>query len=122
MTAERDSVAALEDIVHNMALAKEFVGAVRTIDELEADPKTLYAVMRALEIVGEATKSVPRSVRALDLAIPWKEMAGMRDKLIHAYETVDVEILLKTVQEDVPTAEPRIRALLDRLAEPGSEK
>lgn len=122
MTAERDSVAALEDIVHNMALAKEFVGAVRTIDELEADPKTLYAVMRALEIVGEATKSVPRSVRALDPAIPWKEMAGMRDKLIHAYETVDVEILLKTVQEDVPTAEPRIRALLDRLAEPGSEK
>jgi uncharacterized protein with HEPN domain len=49
-------------------------------------------------------------------------MAGMRDKLIHAYETVDVEILLKTVRQDIPTAEPRIRALLDRLPEAGSEK
>jgi hypothetical protein len=64
---------------------------------IPADPKTLYSVLRALEIVGEATKSVPPSVRALDPAIPWKEMGGMRDKLIHAYETVDVEILLKTV-------------------------
>ena len=122
MTAERDPVDALEDILHNMALAKEFAGAVRTMDELDADPKTLYSVMRALEIVGEATKSVPPSVRALDSAIPWKEMAGMRDKLIHAYETVDVEILLKTVREDIPTAEPRIRALLARLAEAGREK
>ena len=121
MTAERDPIEALEDILRNMALSKEFVGAVRTIDELEADPKTLYSVMRALEIVGEATKSVPPSVRALDSAIPWKEMAGMRDKLIHAYETVDVEILLKTVREDIPTAEPRIRALLARLVEAGSE-
>jgi uncharacterized protein with HEPN domain len=88
------------------------------MEELEADRKTLYSVMRALEVVGEATKSVPPSVRKLDPAIPWKEMAGMRDKLIHAYETVDVELLLKTVREDIPAAEPRIRALLKRLAPP----
>jgi uncharacterized protein with HEPN domain len=122
LTAERDPVDALEDILHNMALANEFVGAVRTTEELEADPKTLYSVIRALEIVGEATKSVPPSVRALDPAIPWKEMAGMRDKLIHAYETVDVEILLKTVLEDIPTADPRLRELLDQLTKDGSEK
>jgi len=121
VTAERDSVEALEDILQNMALATEFAGAVRTIDELEADPKTLYSVMRALEIVGEATKRVPPSVRDLESAIPWREMAGMRDKLIHAYETVDVEILLKTVREDIPTVEPRVRALLARLVEAGSE-
>jgi uncharacterized protein with HEPN domain len=121
LTAERDPVEALEDILQNMALAKEFAGAVRTINELEADLKTLYSVMRALEIVGEATKSVPPYVRALDSTIPWKEMAGMRDKLIHAYETVDVEILLKTVREDIPTAEPRKRELLNRLVEAARE-
>jgi uncharacterized protein with HEPN domain len=52
----------------------------------------------------------------MDPVIPWRAMAGMRDKLIHAYETVDFEILLKTVREDIPAAEPRIRALLGRLA------
>ena len=60
----------------------------------EADPKTLYSVVRALEVVGEATKRVPPSVRSLDAAIPWKEMAGMRDRLIHDYDNVDVELVL----------------------------
>jgi hypothetical protein len=46
LTAGRDPVDALEDILHNLALPKEFAGAVRTIDELEADPKTLYSVNR----------------------------------------------------------------------------
>jgi uncharacterized protein with HEPN domain len=78
LTAERDPVDAVEDIVRNLALAREFVGEALTADELEADPKTLYSVVRALEVVGEATKRVPASVRDLDPAIPWKEMAGMR--------------------------------------------
>ncbi len=54
----------------------------------------------------------------MDPAVPWKGMAGMRDKLIHAYETVDMEVVLKRVRERIPGLKPRIRALLDRLAEP----
>ncbi|MSR19417.1 MAG: DUF86 domain-containing protein [Gemmatimonadetes bacterium] len=113
MTAKRD---ALDALVKNMALAREFVGEARTIAQLEADPKTLYSLARALEVVGEATKRVPDSVRKLDPAIPWKEIAGMRDRLIHAYENVDVELLLKTVRTRVPEVEPRVRDLLTRVA------
>lgn len=115
MTADRDPVDAVEDILRNLALAREFVGDALTVDELEADTKTLYSLVRALEVVGEATKRVPASVRDLDGEIPWKEMAGMRDRLIHAYENVDVELLLKTVRRRIPEVEPRIRALLKKL-------
>ena len=117
MTAERDPLDALEDILHNMELARSFLGDSATVDELEGDPKTLYSVARALEVVGEAAKHVPSSIREMDPEVPWKEMAGMRDKLIHAYETVDVELVLKTVRERIPAVEPRIRAVLDRLRE-----
>ena len=117
MTAPRDPLDAVEDIVRNLALAREFIGEAITADELEADPKTLYSVVRALEVIGEATKRVPTSVRDLEPAIPWKEMAGMRDRLIHDYENVDVELLLKTVKQRVPEVEPRVQALLRRLIE-----
>lgn len=115
MTAERDPLDALEDILQNMELARSFLGDSATVEELEGDPKTLYSVARALEVVGEATKRVPSSVRKMEPEVPWKEMAGMRDKLIHAYETVDVELVIKTVQERITAVEPRVRALLDRL-------
>ncbi len=115
MTAGRDPIDAVEDILRNLHLAREFVGDALTVDELERDTKTLYSLVRALEVVGEATKRVPSSVRAIDSTIPWKEMAGMRDRLIHDYENVDVELLLITVRRRIPKVEPRVRALLDRL-------
>jgi len=115
LTAERDPIDAVEDILRNLRLAREFVGEALTVDELERDTKTLYSLVRALEVVGEATKRVPASVRALDPTIPWKEMAGMRDRLIHDYENVDVELLLITVRRRIPEVEPRVRALLAHL-------
>lgn len=115
MTSRRDPIDAVEDILRNLRLAREFVGDALTVDELEGDTKTLYSLVRALEVVGEATKRVPASVRALDAAIPWKEMAGMRDRLIHDYENVDVELLLITARRRIPEVEPRLRALLNHL-------
>jgi uncharacterized protein with HEPN domain len=52
-------------------------------DEFAQDQKTIYAVVRAFEIIGEAAKKVPLSVRKRHQNVPWKQMAGMRDKLIH---------------------------------------
>ena len=118
MSAERDPLDALEDILHNMELARRFLEDSASVDELEGDPKTLYSVVRAIEVIGEATKRVPASVRRMDPEVPWKEMAGMRDKLIHAYETVDVELVLKTVRERIPVVELRVRVVLERLTEP----
>ena len=66
------------------------------------DQKTIYAVVRAFEIIGEAAKKVPPSVRKRHAKVPWKQMAGMRDKLIHEYFGVNHQVLWKTAQEDIP--------------------
>ncbi len=65
--------------------------------------KTLKrAVVRALEIVGEATKNLSYDFRQKYYQVPWKFMAGMRDKLIHDYMGVDYRLVFKTAKEDVP--------------------
>ena len=66
------------------------------------DTKTTYAVIRALEIIGEATKKVPSSVKTNYGQIPWKKMAGMRDKVIHEYFGVDLKRVWNTVKNDLP--------------------
>ena len=66
------------------------------------DQKTIYAVVRAFQIIGEAAKMVPPSVRKRHAKIPWKQMAGMRDKLIHEYFGVNHQVLWKTAHEDIP--------------------
>lgn len=73
-----------------------------TVEEFAADDKTADAVLRNLEILGEATKLIPADVRKQEPAIPWSEMAGMRDKLIHGYATIDLDIVWHTVSEDIP--------------------
>ena len=59
-------------------------------------------MVRAFEIIGEAAKKVPPSVRKRHAKVPWKQMAGMRDKLIHEYFGVNYQVLWKTAHEDIP--------------------
>jgi uncharacterized protein with HEPN domain len=75
--------------------------------------KTIYAVVRAFEIIGEAAKKVPPSVRKRHAKVPWKLMAGMRDKLIHEYFRVNYQVLWKTAQEDIPPVRPLIAKVLE---------
>ena len=67
-----------------------------------------FAVVRALEVIGEATKHIPASVRKRYPDIPWRKMAGMRDVVIHEYFGVDYDVLWKTVHKDVPDLKPLI--------------
>ena len=67
-----------------------------------SDAKTAYAVIHALEIIGEATKRLPESVKKAYPDLPWRSMAGMRDKLIHDYFGVDFTVIWKTVSDDLP--------------------
>jgi uncharacterized protein with HEPN domain len=79
------------------------------------DKRTNYAVVRALEVIGEATKHVPKEVRQRFADVPWRDMAGMRDKLIHSYFGVDLERVWETATQDVPVLIPLVREVLDDL-------
>jgi len=70
-------------------------------EDSKGDKKTSYAVIRCLEIVGEAVKKIPTNIREQYSEIPWKEIGGMRDKLIHEYFGVDIGTIWDTIHEDL---------------------
>jgi len=76
------------------------------------DKKTMYAVIRALEIIGEATKNIPLPIKERYSQIPWKDMAGMRDKVIHAYFGVDLKRVWSTVKIDIPNLKQSFETIL----------
>ena len=102
MSEKRDVLDYLTDIVAAIDAAQAFVVGINDA-QFRADQRTVYAVTHALEIVGEAAKRIPETVRGRYPAVPWRLMAGMRDRLIHGYNTVDLDVLWKTVTEDLPT-------------------
>lgn len=71
-------------------------------EEFRADEKTFDAVVRNLEIIGEAAKSVPEALRVQHPEIEWRKMAGLRDMLVHEYFGVDAEIVWDVVQHKIP--------------------
>ena len=77
----RDISLYIKDILQNMSAAEEFIQGF-SYDQFASDKKTLNAAMRSMEVIGEAAKKVPDEIRAKYPSVPWKEMAGMRDKLI----------------------------------------
>ena len=101
----------IKDILDSMETAERFLENM-TYDEFSGDLKTSYAVVRCIEIIGEAAKNVPRHIRHKYPAIPWKEMAGMRDKVIHFYFGVNPERVWLVVKEHIPQIKPLIKKAL----------
>jgi len=82
---------------------------------LQRIKKTINAVIRSVEVIGEATKKIPKSTKEKYPNIPWKKMSGMRDKLIHEYFGIDIEILWKVALDNVPSLKPTIYNILKDL-------
>ncbi|MFV1965834.1 MAG: DUF86 domain-containing protein [Pirellulaceae bacterium] len=116
MKQSRDHRDHLDDIFLAARKAIEFVKGT-DYEHFLLDDKTAYAVVRALEILGEATKRIPAEIRDRFPEIPWRSMAGIRDKLIHDYVSVNLEVVWKTVTEDLPPLLPQIQRVLDETAE-----
>jgi uncharacterized protein with HEPN domain len=105
----------LTDIQDAASKARMFVAGM-SYEGFLVDTKTVFAVVGALEIVGEAAERIPTDVRQQAPDIPWRAMAGIRDKLIHDYVSVDPEIVWRTVGEDLPGLEFQIEQLLKALS------
>ena len=104
---KRDILLYIEDILQAINDLESFVANVEFANFIN-DIKTVYAVTRALEIIGEATKNIPESVRQDYPQVPWRQMAGMRDKLSHEYFGVNLKVLWDTAKHSVPNIKPAV--------------
>jgi len=115
MKAPRSTLDYLDNILDAAGKIETFTRGM-SYEEFSGDDKTVYAVTRALEVIGEATTCIPRQVRERYPSLPWSEMAGMRDKLIHAYFGINRAIIWRTIRDDIPPLRSAVQCLLDDLA------
>lgn len=91
----------LKDILDAISDIEVFIGNINEA-EFYKNKEKKYAVVRALEIIGEAAKNLSKELRTKHKEIPWKEIAGMRDKLIHWYFGIKWELVWETVKNKIP--------------------
>jgi uncharacterized protein with HEPN domain len=105
-----------EDLIrlrHMLDCAEEAMALARDQDRasLAADRVLSLAIVRLLEIIGEAAGRVSGEVRAAEAGIPWGQGVGLRNRLIHGYDSVDMEVLWRIVTADLPPLATRLRAI-----------
>lgn len=101
----------LRDMLENARLARQFMSD-KSRDDLFNDTLLAYAVVRALEIIGEAANHVTPNVRNELTAIEWTDMVGMRNRIVHGYDNINYDIVWNVIQDKL---EPLIAALLPIL-------
>jgi len=84
-----------------------------TFDQFEEDDKTIDSVLRNLEIIGEASRHIPRAIKEKYPDLPWMEMYTMRNIVIHEYHGVNLKIIWQTVTEDLPPLIPQLKEILE---------
>ena len=106
----KDDLAYIEHILDCIRKIKEFTTGL-SLKDFSVNELVQDAVIRNIEIIGEASKKISSDTKQIYYEIPWKEIAGMRDKLIHDYLGVDVEVVWRTITEDIPTLENQIKEM-----------
>jgi uncharacterized protein with HEPN domain len=101
----------LQDMLTATTRALQFVEGI-TLTAFEANVEKQYAVVRALEIIGEAANKVSVANRDRYPNLPWREMIGMRNAVIHGYFGVDNQVVWRTVQEDLPALKAQLEQII----------
>lgn len=108
---KRDLLEFLEDIAESIAEIESFVVGL-DLESFAQKREKVLAVVKLLEIIGEATKKIPNEIREQYPEIPWKSVAGMRDIFVHEYWRIDIDVVWMTVRESLPQLKPIIDDLI----------
>ena len=103
---------ALGHIVDHCQKASHLAGRLGTQERLGTEWETRYAIVRCVEVIGEATKRLGPQFEREHPGMPWRLIAGMRNRLIHGYDGIDMDLLWETVTEDIPKLLPAVEAIL----------
>jgi len=113
--SERGNVEFLSDALEAIKRIKDYISDMDYKAFLK-DLKTRDAVLRNLEVIGESSKNIKDDFRELYPDVPWKEMSGLRDKLIHHYFGVNFEIVWTIIHDELPGVEKKIDTILNEIS------
>jgi uncharacterized protein with HEPN domain len=110
----RDRRLYVEDMLEFCERAKDYSSGL-SLGELLGDQMRYDAILRNLELIGEASTHVDEAIRALAPAIPWREIVGTRNRVAHAYLGISPKVVWTILQEDLPALAKQLRLLLEKL-------
>ena len=109
--SKRDSGLLLEDISTAMQKIDRYIAGM-TVDTFKADDKTIDAVVRNLEIIGEAVRQLPLAFKEAHLQVPWGQIAGLRNRIVHDYFGLDLEMIWYIITFDLPELKSKILRII----------
>lgn len=104
----------LQDMVEYARKAEEFVEGV-DFEDFQNNEEKIFAIVRTLEVIGEAARHIPQSIRKRHPEVLWGKAIGMRNVVIHEYFGIDVEVIWRTAHEDLPPLQQAIARILKEI-------